>query len=99
MLFGADPAKTGEILIDGRKVAVKNPNTAVRNGIGLATEDRKCPIGCLWCTTEGSRARSAEPTSRRKESCGMPRVTAAIRNSAVPYKIACDSRGCPAGNF
>ncbi len=41
MIFGADTAKTGEILIDGKKVSIKSPNTAVRHGIGLATEDRK----------------------------------------------------------
>lgn len=40
-IFGADPAKTGEIFIDGKKVAIKDPHSAVKHGIGLATEDRK----------------------------------------------------------
>ena len=41
-LFGAFPADTsGEIYIRGKKVKIKSPYCAIREGIGLATEDRK----------------------------------------------------------
>ena len=40
-IFGADPFDSGEIYINGRKVAIKSPRDAVRNGIGYLSEDRK----------------------------------------------------------
>ena len=41
LLFGADRLKSGEITIDNRKVTIKSPVDAIKNGIGLLTEDRK----------------------------------------------------------
>ncbi len=41
-LFGAFPKETsGDVFIDGRKVRLRSPLEAIRNGIGLVTEDRK----------------------------------------------------------
>lgn len=40
MIFGIREY-SGEILIDGRKVDIRNPETAIRLGIGFVTEDRK----------------------------------------------------------
>ena len=40
-LFGADPIDSGDIYIDGKKVDIKSPEDAVRNGIGYLSEDRK----------------------------------------------------------
>lgn len=40
-IFGADPLDSGEILINGTKVNIKNPSDAVQNGIGYLSEDRK----------------------------------------------------------
>ncbi|WP_314062358.1 sugar ABC transporter ATP-binding protein [uncultured Vagococcus sp.] len=41
LLFGADSLKSGEIVIDNRRVMIKSPVDAIKNGIGLLTEDRK----------------------------------------------------------
>lgn len=41
MIFGAMPITEGEILIDGKKVKIKSPNDAVRQGIAYIPEDRK----------------------------------------------------------
>jgi ribose transport system ATP-binding protein len=41
MLFGADPMEEGSLLIDGKKVSIKNPRQAVGMGIGFVPEDRK----------------------------------------------------------
>jgi len=41
LIFGADPVESGEILLDGRPVAIRTPRDAIRNGICLLTEDRK----------------------------------------------------------
>lgn len=40
-VFGAEPAETGEIFLDGRKLAIRNSMEAIQNGIGYMSEDRK----------------------------------------------------------
>jgi ribose transport system ATP-binding protein len=40
-IAGADPIDAGEILVDGRRLAVGNPRIALASGIGLLPEDRK----------------------------------------------------------
>jgi len=40
-IFGADPIDSGEVYVHGRKVSIKSPYDAVRNGIGYLSEDRK----------------------------------------------------------
>jgi inositol transport system ATP-binding protein len=45
-LFGVTPATSGTIEINGRKVDIDSPNTAIRNRMAFLTEDRK-ETGCL----------------------------------------------------
>jgi ribose transport system ATP-binding protein len=40
-IFGADPAETIELTIDGAPVKVRSPGQAIANKIGYATEDRR----------------------------------------------------------
>ncbi|WP_353644217.1 sugar ABC transporter ATP-binding protein [Mesorhizobium sp. WSM2239] len=40
-VFGLDPVRGGEIRIDGRKIALRSPREAIRQGIYLVPEDRK----------------------------------------------------------
>ena len=40
-IFGADPKESGDIYINGKKVEIKSPQDAVKNGIGYLSEDRK----------------------------------------------------------
>ncbi len=40
MIFGMRPC-TGEILVDGKPVAIRKPHDAIAHGIGFVTEDRK----------------------------------------------------------
>ncbi len=40
-IFGADPRAAGQIELDGRPLAIRNPRDAIRAGIGLVPEDRK----------------------------------------------------------
>ena len=40
-LYGADPRQTGEIFLNGKKVNIKIPADAVKNGICYLSEDRK----------------------------------------------------------
>jgi ABC-type sugar transport system ATPase subunit len=41
MIFGADTADAGEIVLDGRRLSLRSPRDAIRAGIGFLTEDRK----------------------------------------------------------
>ena len=40
-IFGADPKTSGEIFVNGKKVTIKTPEDAVKNGIAYLSEDRK----------------------------------------------------------
>ena len=40
-IFGADPKTSGEIIIDGKNVKIKNTEIAIKNGLGLVPEGRK----------------------------------------------------------
>jgi len=40
-LFGADRINSGEILLEGKKVNIKNPHEAIKNSLALVPEDRK----------------------------------------------------------
>ncbi len=40
-LYGADPKQSGEIFLNGKKVNIKTPEQAVKNGICYLSEDRK----------------------------------------------------------
>jgi ribose transport system ATP-binding protein len=41
VIFGAEPAESGKILLNGQAVKIKSPSEAIRMGIGLIPEDRK----------------------------------------------------------
>ncbi|WP_116134260.1 sugar ABC transporter ATP-binding protein [Tropicimonas sp. IMCC34043] len=41
LIYGADPAVSGKVLVDGQDVTPKKPVDALRNGIVYLTEDRK----------------------------------------------------------
>ena len=40
-IFGADRIDGGQIFLDGKPVAIRSPQDAIRQGVGLLTEDRK----------------------------------------------------------
>ena len=41
LIFGADKRKSGEVLLDGKKLQINQPKDAIRAGIGYVPEDRK----------------------------------------------------------
>jgi len=46
LIFGADKRTSGDVFINGKKVDIRSPGDAVRNGIGYLSEDRK-RYGCV----------------------------------------------------
>ena len=51
-IFGADKMDSGEVLIKGKSVTIKNPHQAIKQGIAFATEDRKTQ-GLVLCLSVG----------------------------------------------
>jgi ABC-type sugar transport system ATPase subunit len=41
VIFGELPRSAGRVWIDGKEVAINNPSSAIRHGVGFAPEDRK----------------------------------------------------------
>ena len=41
VIFGLDPADSGEILMHGKPVKIRNTTAAIKNGIAMVSEDRK----------------------------------------------------------
>lgn len=40
-IFGAEPAEAGAVLVDGSRVSIRSPRSALASGIALLTKDRK----------------------------------------------------------
>ena len=40
-IFGIEPAESGEILVEGKRIRIRQPKDAIKANIGLLTEDRK----------------------------------------------------------
>lgn len=40
-IFGAEPKSAGEIFIGGKPVTIKNPYSAIKNGLAMVTENRR----------------------------------------------------------
>ena len=49
-IFGAEPASSGEIILEGRRLRLRSPRDAVNAGISLVTEDRKRDGLVMSCT-------------------------------------------------
>jgi ABC-type sugar transport system ATPase subunit len=69
-IFGADHFDQGEVLIDGRPIAIKNPQDAIRAGIGMVPEDRKLQALVLQLAV---RENVSLPNLRRLSSFGVIR--------------------------
>jgi ribose transport system ATP-binding protein/inositol transport system ATP-binding protein len=46
-IFGLDPLSAGEIFLEGKKIAIRNPSEAINMGICMVNEDRKLFGLCL----------------------------------------------------
>ena len=40
-IFGAEPKKSGDIYVRGKRVNIKNPYSAIKNGLAMVTENRR----------------------------------------------------------
>jgi len=71
MIFGADAADRGRVLLDGRQLDIHSPKDAIRHGICLLTEDRKAQGLVLGLTV--------------RENFGLPNLPRLSRLSFVRH--------------
>ncbi len=81
-IFGADPIEGGEIFVHGRKVSIRQPQDAVRAGIGYLSEDRK-HFGLA--TGMDVRNNIALPSLSRFTGAGGVLRESAMREAAIGY--------------
>jgi ribose transport system ATP-binding protein len=60
LIFGADPAEEGEILVRGQRVTLRSPRAAIRHGIGLVPEERRTQ-GIVGAMSVGENITLAAP--------------------------------------
>ena len=99
LIFGADRAESGEMMMNGEKIVVKSPKNAIRNGIAYISENRKdegiildLPIRDNMTMVDLSRYTKAGWILRAKEN---QKVDALIRRLSVKT----ERRTSPAGSL
>lgn len=81
-VFGADSHAAGEICLSGQPVKIKSPLTAVRQGIGMVTEDR-LRSGCIYSMSlEGNGTLAVLP-----EICNKIRMFRKRKEDVVFKKV------------
>ncbi len=75
-LFGAEQIEHGEIWIEGQRVTMDSPETAIRHGMGLVPEDRKSQALFLNMAVEANIVISALPHLARAGVIDHPRAHA-----------------------
>jgi ribose transport system ATP-binding protein len=85
-LLGADPISEGDVLVDGERVTVDSPSSAIRHGIGLVPEDRKLQGAVLSMSVEHnvtlaglSKVSRAGQLDRGEEREAVKRLIADLR--------------------
>ncbi|MFC0406789.1 sugar ABC transporter ATP-binding protein [Roseomonas elaeocarpi] len=84
LIYGADPKRGGEVLVDGRPVAIEGPEDALLAGIAYLTEDRKglglfLDLSCGTNINLGVICRDARPR-------GILDLTAARRRAVAAFE-------------
>ncbi len=103
VIFGADPKEVGDILIDGKPVAIGSPGDAVRHGLAFVTEDRKRDGLALDCTMLDNGALASLGKDGRwgliDRGAQMTRVDAKLLELAIrPRDLAMKVRRLSGGN-
>ena len=101
-LFGARPADTGRIRIEGRFITIRHPRDAIRAGMVLITEDRKATGLALSLPLSHniSLANLSSPRSGRENPVGggttgcptLPGTIAHSRRLGLPESVGAERR-------
>lgn len=98
-IFGYLPADSGEILIDGQPVKIKNPMDAMKAGIGFITEDRKVEGLMLDKTIRENIALANLGTISGSGVVSKAREKSLISRGIEEFKIRCFGTEHECGNL
>ncbi len=98
-VFGYLPADSGEILIDGQPVKIKNPMDAMKAGIGFITEDRKVEGLMLDKTIRENIALANLGTISGSGVISKAREKSLISRGIEEFKIRCFGTEHECGNL
>ena len=98
-VFGDLPADSGEILIDGQPVKIKNPMDAMKAGIGFITEDRKVEGLMLDKTIRENIALANLGTISGSGVISKAREKSLISRGIEEFKIRCFGTEHECGNL
>lgn len=98
-VFGYLPADSGEILIDGQPVKIKNPMDAMKAGIGFITEDRKVEGLMLDKTIRENIALANLGTISGSGVVSKAREKSLISRGIEEFKIRCFGTEHECGNL
>ncbi len=87
VLFGAQRAEQGELWIEGQRVTIDSPETAIRHGVGLVPEDRKSQALFLNMAVEANIVISALPHLARAGVVDYRRAHALAREYSEKLDI------------
>lgn len=91
-IFGLEPLKSGKIFLDDKEVNVKNPQNALKLGIGFVSEDRRKEGLCLEHTIRNNLSIVALGTLRKwlLGYVDLRKETAMCNRNVSDFKIVTD---------
>ena len=94
-LFGADTRDGGDIVVDGKPVAIQSPRDAVRNRLGLVPEDRKTDGIVPFLSVAENLTLALLPRLRRHGIVDRARQSAVVARFVEALGIKCSSPDQP----
>jgi len=95
-IFGVEAKTSGEILLDGKVLAIRSPADAIRRGIALLTEDRKRTGLCLELPCSQNITLPSLAKFVRRGMLSLRRETSAAAAMAARIDVRWSSPGAPA---
>jgi ribose transport system ATP-binding protein len=102
LIYGADPKAGGELLLEGRPLAIEDPKTALDTGLAYLTEDRKA-LGLFLDMSVGENVnlgvvdRDARPGGVLNLAAAARRAEAAIKSLRIRVASAIVNVGSLSG--
>jgi ABC-type sugar transport system ATPase subunit len=94
-IFGAEPADTGTMLLDGKPISPRSPREAIGLGIGYLTEDRKTQGLFLDFPLRANIAANRLPRLSHGPLVSESLVDGAAGDAVREYRIASGGHGKP----
>jgi ribose transport system ATP-binding protein len=94
-IFGAEPATTGRVCVDGKPVRLRSPADAVSAGISLVTEDRKRDGLVMSCSIRDNVSMASFPSMRRLIFLDRGRQARLVQEKVRELAVRCQEVSSP----